>query len=138
MKAAAKAELAKLRKAQQDYRDRSKEIQKRIAGKLFNAKQKELQESQAQSQAQNQNQKDERQQEQSQSNEPPAPAPAVSVTAEDAKEKAKSSIDSYNSGTAGPKSAGNNMILLLGTSAFVIIFSIAVAVYFNVNSKASS
>lgn len=52
LKAATKMEYAKLRKTQADYKAQNKEIQKRMASKLFNAQQKSLQPQESQQELQ--------------------------------------------------------------------------------------
>jgi hypothetical protein len=121
IKLAAKAELARLRKAQTDYKAKSKEIQKKIANKLFQA-----------------NSVDTNSSDQSPAAPKEQPSPQESVTSGAATEENSPEIKevekqpvSGSTEISAPKvatsKASNNTVLLVATSLAVVLISIILA-----------
>lgn len=119
VKTAAKSEYAKLRKAQAVYKEKTKEIQKKIADKLFNQKQQEAARKAAAA-------------EEKANNNQPYEEQSTTVTGKSEGEQSQTegtknveeagkTIESFNKGKP------NNMVVLLGTSMLVIFFSLVLA-----------
>jgi len=115
IKAAANAELAKLRKAQANYKAQAKEMQKRIAGKLFGNTTSKPSATNTPTPSK-------------QENKDVTESKEIKETQQ--KEESHSSIDSYNEGTTTTKATSktsSNLVLLLATSFIVVALSIFLA-----------
>lgn len=127
LKTAAKLEYQKLKKAINDYKTHTKEMQKRIVNKLFNADQEKIAKKDS---GKKEETVDVSPPSQSQSNVDQSGANNVAEVAPVAETKEASSSQPV-AVEAVPKAqtTSNNLIILLATSLVVVLLSIVFAVY---------